>query len=104
MRPSHVGKTQVVQSYGNLWIYCEPDEFHRLQKILIAEAGIDDTVAILHDQLRSVAITSRPIVTDKSTKLHWHDYLTTIITGCVSGPAIIIGYIAIFRWILARLS
>ncbi len=104
MRPSHVGKTQVEQSYGNIRVHCEPDEFHRLRKILASEAAVDEEIKIPDDSIRSVMITSQPIATGKPEKMPWGYCILMLISGIPTFLAFVLGWITIARWIMDRIA
>jgi hypothetical protein len=88
--------------YGGLMLKCDDEAFARLRDLIYAEPCVEEAIASMPDRLgmRFISV-GHPIPenADESRRPRVHTLIPTIIVSAISGVALIIGYVAIARWL-----
>jgi hypothetical protein len=90
-------------AYGGLLLSCDEEAFARLLAYVCAEPSVAEAVHGTINSLDVRFISIRPPISESCANPTGHGWLAlipTIIGSCLSGVALIVGFVTIARWLM----
>ena len=88
-------------AYGGLMLSCDAEAFALIRGHILSEPSVAEAIGHSHDSLGMRFISVRTsAIEDTPGGPGWLALLPTVVAGGLSGVALIVGYVAIIRWLL----
>src|SRR5262249_50191191 len=95
------------KTYGRLVLTCGEREFARLRDLVCDEAAVSDGIGgpPVIQGVRTVVVSLASAGREQAREgPRWWELVPCLVAGCISGVAIIVGYVVMVQWIMRYLG